>query len=140
MKDREARKQLGLVRAVLEQSGFRVLDKLNDRDDPYIFVSSPNSNLSFAGIRIYKIGDEIAYRVQKEDDTQPFGNAYSLDIEEMYEDLLGEDMDDEEIGKEIITAIGKEIEDFFKRSLEAEEKEDGRHTPPTLGNVFPSGM
>jgi len=133
-KKRKARKHLDLVKQLLERGGFQVVDKLEERNEPHIFVFNPEGNLTFEGIRIYEIGGEIAYRIQKEPHTHPYGKAYSIPIEDMFNDLLGEDdIDDKKMGKEIAEAVVSEIKDFFKQSYEAEKKGPPRVDP--LGQV-----
>lgn len=127
---RTAKKRLNIVKGILENSGFNVVDKTQDKHDPFIFVYNAKNKLPFDGIRVYEIAGNFAYRVQKEVDTQPYGKAYSLPIEEMFEDLLGEDMPDEKIGHEIMNFVAEEINDFFKRSYEAEKK-----TPPPTDSL-----
>ena len=118
-KVRKSKKQLSVVKEVLEQQGIHVTDHLNE-DDPYIFVkNSTGKKTSFGGVRIYKIGDQIAYRVQKEEKTHPYGVAYSLDLENAFADFLT-DMKEEEAVEEIIKAVGIEIKAFFEKSSEAE--------------------
>jgi len=122
-KEREARHHLGLMKKVLEKGGFEVMDKMERRESPYIFIHSPDGNLPFEGVRMYEIGGEVAYRIQKRPDTQPYGRAYAVPVEQMFEDLLGEeDMNDEKRGKEIIEAVVKELKDFFERSAKAERE------------------
>lgn len=128
-KTRKAKKHLSLIKKMLEQGGFQVTDKLDEREDPYIFVFNPNNNLSFDGVRVYEIGDEIAYRIQKEARTHPFGKAYPIPIEQMFEDLLGEDMDDSKIGKEIIKSVVNELKEFFDKSYQAEKKGPPKEDP-----------
>ncbi len=128
-KERKAKKHLELVKEMLEQSGFRITDKLGNHNDPYIYVFSPDANLSFDGVRIYEIGGGLAYRVQKEATTHPYGKAYPIPIEQMFEDLMGDDMKDEEVGKEIIKSVVSEMKDFFRKSVDAEENPDTRKDP-----------
>jgi len=118
-KQREASKQLKIIKRVLEKEGLSVDNYLDD-DDPYIFVHSTNSNLSFEGVRVYKIGDVFAYRIQKEKDTHPYGKAYKLDIEEMFNDMVSEEGDEEKAGKESMKALADEISTFFRKSMDAE--------------------
>jgi len=124
-KTREAKKQLFTLDKVLKKEGVNTANHLED-DDPYLFVRSPGK-LSFDGIRIYKIGDNIAYRVQKEEETHPYGKAYSLDVEGMYEDYISDDdYDESKAGKEVMKSIVSEIRNFFNKSAEAEnELRDG---------------
>jgi hypothetical protein len=111
---------LRTIKKVLESNGFTVESHLK-KEDPYIFVYSNNDDLSFGGVRIYKIGDIIAYRIQKEHDTHPYGSAYLLDIEEIYNDLISDYGDEEKAGEKIIKIIGKEFKTFFKTSYKAEK-------------------
>ena len=118
-KERTAKKQLSVLKKVLTNENMKVED-FTDKEDPYIFVKS-DKDLSFDGIRIYKIGDGLAYRAQKENDTHPYGKSYLLPVEELWEDFLGDNIDEEKAGKELAEAITKEIKDFFDKSLKAEQ-------------------
>lgn len=125
-KKRESIRQLKLMQQILEQSGLKVENFLNSTDskDPYIFCYAPSKNGGFDGIRIYKIGSELAFRIQKESKTHPYGSAYSLPIESMFSDFLSDDgVDQSKAGKKIIESVGKEIKRFFERSIEAERSE-----------------
>jgi nitrogenase molybdenum-iron protein alpha/beta subunit len=118
-KSRESKKQLKSIYKILDEQGLKVADHL-DNDDPYLFVkNSTNQKTSFSGLRIYKIGDNIAYRIQREEKTHPYGMAYLLDIENAFNDLLG-DMKEEEALKEVMKGVKLELETFFKKSSEAE--------------------
>jgi hypothetical protein len=78
--------------------------------------------LPFDGLRIYRIGDSIAYRVQKEDKTHPYGKAYLLDVEGMYEDLISDNVDEEKAGKTVIKSVAEEMRNFFSKSAEADKE------------------
>jgi hypothetical protein len=133
-KKRKARKHLKIVKGLLEQGGFKVEDKMDEQDGAYLFVHNPRKNLSFDGVRVYEIGGELAYRIQKESTTHPYGKAYPLPIDDMFEDLLGEDgMKDEDIGQEIMTSIINELKSFFNKSYEAEKK--GPPVSDPLGKI-----
>lgn len=124
-KQRDAMKQLKLIEQVLTTHGFQVDDFMKEghEDDPYIFVANPNKNTSFDGVRIYKIGDVIAFRIQKESETHPYGNAYTLAVEKMFDDLMAEEeMDEIKAGKLVMKAIAKELHSFFDKSEEAENE------------------
>jgi hypothetical protein len=110
----------------------------DDDHDPYIFCYNPTKTGSFDGIRIYKIGNDLAFRVQKESKTHPYGSAYPLPIETMFYDFLADkDVDEKKAGKKIIEAVGKEIRKFFEKSLEADrEKRDSDIEKDTAGNVM----
>lgn len=125
-KKRESIRQLKLMQQVLEQGGLKVENFLNSKDDsePYIFCYAPSRNGGFDGVRIYKIGSELAFRIQKESKTHPYGSAYSLPIESMFSDFLSDDgVDEAKAGKKIIESVGKELKKFFERSVEAERND-----------------
>lgn len=122
-KVRDVFKKLKIVGALLQKGHFKVEDFIHEDEDPYIFVHTPKKyDLSFGGIRIYSIGEGLAYRVQNEKDTHPYGESYNLDIEAMWNDLLSEYGDEEKCGKKIISALYSEILHFFKHSADAEQK------------------
>lgn len=124
-KKRESIRQLGLVKKMLEHSGLKVDNFLESEDvsEPYVFCHNPSRNGSFDGVRIYKIGGELAFRIQKESKTHPYGSAYPLPIESMFNDFLSDDgMDESKAGKKIIEAVNKEIKQFFEKSVEAEKE------------------
>lgn len=120
-KQRDSIKHLKIIKAVLEHEGFHVEAYLND-DDPHIFITAQENNLSFDGVRVYEIGGSFAFRVQKEKDTHPFGRAYPLNIEEMFNDFISEDGDEEKAGKRSMKALKNEFEKFFKNSAKAEKE------------------
>ena len=119
-KKRDAKKHLKIVKKMFESNGIHVKSYLND-DDPYIYVVAPNRSLSFEGIRIYQIGDRIAFRVQREEATHPFGKAYLLDIEEMFSDFMSDNIKEEEAGHKVVKAVINEVKLFFEKSLDAEK-------------------
>jgi len=125
VEDRKALRQLNICKSLFEKSGLKVTDFTESVDDqnPYIFVYNTAGNKFFDGIRIYSIGKKLAYRVQKEERTHPFGTAYPLKIEEMFNELVSEeDTDSREAGQEIIEQVPKIIKKFFERSAEAEKE------------------
>jgi hypothetical protein len=137
-KNRRAKKQLKIVEKILKKQNMSVNSFL-ENDDPYIFLRSNRGGASFEGVRIYKIGGGLAYRIQKEEKTHPYGKAYSLDIESMWDDLIGDKMDEEKAGKTIIKAVKQEFENFFNKSVDAEKQIrsgdfDRKDNP--LGNVM----
>jgi hypothetical protein len=143
-KSRESKQHLKVIKKALEETGFTVEEFFKDEADPYIFLNSNNEQLSFEGVRIYTIGDIVAFRVQKEKDTHPYGKAYSLDIVDMFNDLMSENGDEEKSGKRVIKAIAEEFKNFFKKSAEAEkdlksveiEKESGMGSEDGSGKVM----
>jgi hypothetical protein len=119
-KEREAKKQLKIIEHILTSNGFKVKDHLDD-DDPFLFVYNPQKNTFFDGIRVYKIGSNLAFRVQKQEKTEPFGSAYDLPIEDMFTDLIT-DYKPHEAGKKIIQAVTTEVKKFFTKSSQAEKE------------------
>jgi hypothetical protein len=119
-KERETKKQLKIIEHILLAHEMNVKSHLDD-DDPYLFVYNTKKNTFFEGIRIYKVGDQISFRVQKDEKTEPFGRAYPMDIEEMFEDLVT-DYKPEEAGRKIMAAVTTEVKKFFDRSAIAEKE------------------
>lgn len=119
-KANKARKELEVVRDVLKEGGIKVEDKLGERD-PFLFIPSTKQSLDFGGVRIYKIGSDIAYRLQNEASTEPYGMSYPLDIEGMFENLISE-MGEDKAAEEVKKAVVEEINKFFDKSLEAQDE------------------
>lgn len=124
-KKRDSLRQLGLIRQMLEAEGLKVDNFLeNSEEEPYIFVFNPSRNGSFDGLRVYKIGDIISFRIQKENKTHPYGSAYAMPIEDMFQDFMSdEDIDEVKAGKKVMESVSKEIRKFFEKSVEAERDE-----------------
>jgi len=122
LKNDQKRKHLKLMKQILEKNNIKVFDHLDD-EDPYVYVESMEKGLSFGGVRIYSIGDELAFRVQKKEKTHPYGPAYSIDIQEIYTDLLdSKDVTDDEIGVKLMKMISEGFKKFFTKSREEEKK------------------
>jgi len=142
-KERESRRHLSILSKALKESGLKVYDHI-DKEDSYIFVKSTKDDVPFDGIRIYEVGRALAYRVQKEKDTEPYGKAYPLDLEEMFNDLMGEKMNEEQAGKAVIKGVIKEIKEFFSKSAEAQSNLEDKVEPKPLivktGGTDYSGM
>lgn len=137
-KVRLAIKQLNIVAQVVEKAGFKVDHFLDEQfQDPYVYVRNPNNNTSFDGVRLYKIGDKLAYRVQRENGTHPYGDAYTLDVELMFDDLMEEgEHKPEHIGNQVMELVAKELRAFFEESAEAEQdKSDQEVDKDGLGMV-----
>lgn len=124
-KKRDALHQLSLIERLLKKQGLRVESYLkNNEDEPYIFCYNPSRSASFDGIRIYKIASTIAFRIQKESETHPYGKAYNLPIEDMFQDFLQEaNTKEQEAGHKVIEAVANEIRKFFDKSAEAERND-----------------
>jgi hypothetical protein len=121
-KTRRFKKHLKLIEQMLQKNNWTVKNHLDGEDEPYLFLATPGAKSSFGGIRIYQTGESVAYRIQKEEDTHPYGKAYKLNIQEMYDDLVSEeDMTELKAAKEVIEAVIKELDGFFEKSLIAEK-------------------
>lgn len=118
-KTNEMRRQLKILKDIVSESELKV-DSFLDHKDPYLFVSDNKNGVDF-GVRIYKVGSDIAYRVQRRKDTQPYGEAYPLDLESCFSDLIS-DMDEEKAAEKIKEAVLNEIKLFFKKSSEANDE------------------
>lgn len=122
-KERESLRHLKLLCKMLKND-FVVEEFLQDNKNAYIFVKVPSQHksMSFKGIRIYEIGDKMAYRIQQESETEPYGKAYPIKIEEMFNDFMS-DMDSEEkVLDEIKKQIVNEIKNFFTNTAKAEDE------------------
>jgi len=118
VKNKEAIKKLETIKEILSKN-FTVESFLH-RADPYIYIRS-KENLPFEGVRVYKIGSNFAYRIQNENETQPYGKAYVLKIEEAFNDVVS-DMGEEEAGEFVANALAEEFNSFFKQSSEAQQE------------------
>ena len=119
-KTNQARKELEILRDVLKEGGMEVKDFLKG-GDPYLFVPSTKKSLEFGGVRVYKIGSSMAYRIQNEAEAEPYGTSYPIGLEGMFHDLIG-DMGEEEAAQEIKKAVAEEFNNFFEKSLEAQDE------------------
>jgi hypothetical protein len=120
-KQREAIDHLELIEKIFKKTDMEVKPHLDD-ENPYIYIKSPDKKLSFEGIRIYQIGDMIAYRVQKQEKTEPYGKTYSLNIEDMFNDFMSENMSEDDATEKVMKSIVDEIKKFFRKSAQAEEE------------------
>lgn len=138
-KQREGKRQLHMIMKILEKNDFKVEDFLDEQfKEPYIYCHNPDHNTSFKGIRLYVIGEKIAYRVQRENKTHPYGAAYIIDVDEIFNDLMSDGVTKKEkLGHKVIEEIVENINSFFKESAEAEKKENdwGDEEDGTLGMV-----
>jgi hypothetical protein len=117
--ERQSRRHLRVIRKLLESKGMKSKAFLED-EDPYVYLYATNKKCSFDGVRIYHIGSQLAYRVQKEADTHPFGKAYKIDVDEMFSDLLS-DYEPKQAGKHIIEAVARDMKRFFDQAAKAED-------------------
>jgi hypothetical protein len=144
-KQREGKKHLKLIERVLRKGGLQIYSHLEEEDHPYLFVKAPNK-LSFDGIRIYEIGEMIAYRIQKEEKTHPYGKARLLDLESMFNDYMSENMKEKEAGKRVMESVVNEVRKFFLKTSNAEKEmiDSGQDDPgliiKTGGNDYSNAV
>lgn len=117
--------KLQLVKKVFEKCGFRV-DDFTKEDSPYVFLYAPLQNLSFKGVRVYFIGDNLGFRVAKMPETLPYGTAYSLHFQDVFDEILdnsGKNSDKEKtkLLREFCKVIGDQMRKFFKDTKKAED-------------------
>lgn len=136
-RQREAIKHLKLVEKMLKKQGMDVKSFLEE-EDPYLFVKATEP-LSFEGIRIYEIGNALAYRIQKEPETHPYGTAYALNLEDMFSDYMSDNINEEQAANKVIESTAKEIKKFFKKSAEAENELGHGQSMPGSNYVLKTG-
>jgi hypothetical protein len=119
-----AKKRLRLLKRVLEKDGLEVEDFTHDNQDPYIFVYSYPVSTTFQGVRFYMHGEILAFRTQKKPETQPYGEAYELDVQTMLVDVFEteDDKSEKNITKILMKLIGREVRNHFKKEKVAEEE------------------
>jgi hypothetical protein len=119
-KQKDAVRELRIVKRILKQSGLQVSSHLHEmHEDPYLYVYNPNDRPDF-GVRIYKLGgQDIYYRPQKKQKTHPWGEAKTLDLKGMYEDVKSDEQDDDKAAQIIIKSVGDEIKDYFRANAKA---------------------
>ena len=117
-----AKRKLKIIHHVLKLSKIKSKMFL-DVDDPFLFVYSTDPECDFEGIRIYSIGRNIAFKIQNRMDTHPYGKAYLLDFENIFNTFMSEkDADEEKAGKKVAETLVEEIKRFFKMSSGAQNK------------------
>lgn len=136
-RQREAVRHLKLVKKMLKNKGMDVKSFL-EKEEPYIFVKA-TENLSFEGVRIYEIGNALAYRAQKEPDTHPYGTAYSLNLESMFNDFMSDNINEDQAAKKVIESTAKELKKFFKKTAEAEEELGNSLQTPENNYILKTG-
>ena len=120
-KQREAKRHLKIIEQLLHKAGMQAKGHLED-DEPYVFLKATNSKLSFDGIRIYEIGSMVAYRVSKEEKTEPYGKAYQLNLEEMFNDCMSDNPKEDDAAHKVIEGVVHELKRFFDKSADAERE------------------
>lgn len=118
IKNKQTIKQLNILKEILSKE-FEISPYL-ENDDPYIYLKAKKET-PFQGVRIYKIGSNWAYRIQNESETEPYGKAYPLDLEKMFEEIIP-DMSEEEAGGVIADALIEEFNIFFEKSAKLDKE------------------
>ena len=118
-----AKKRLRILMAALQKDGLKVEDFTHDEHEPYIFVYAYPVPNTFEGVRFYMHGDILAFKTQKKPETQPYGEAYELDLQTMLLDIFENEKDKSEknITKVLLKLIGRELRDHFKKAKAAEQ-------------------
>jgi hypothetical protein len=117
-----AKRKLKIIHHILKLS--KIQNKIFlDVDDPFLFVYSTDPECDFEGIRIYSIGRNIAFKIQNRIDTHPYGKAYLLDFENIFNTFMSEKgADEEKAGGKVADTLVEEIKRFFKMSSDAQNK------------------
>lgn len=119
-KTRSTKRELNILEKIFKLNGFSTQNFIEENsEDAYIFVKSNTKELPFGGIRIYKIGEHISFRIQNSEKTHPYGKAYKIPIEDLWNEIMTEDLNEEAAANEIMKLITKEIKDFFSKNVNA---------------------
>lgn len=119
IKNKKTIRELEILKDLLSKD-FKIESFLH-LDKPYLYLKSNRNDLSFDGVRIYKVGSNMAYRIQNENESEPYGQAYPLNLEEMFQDLIP-DMSEDEAGELIANALVEEFNNFFKKSSDLQDE------------------
>ncbi len=141
-KQRQVVRQLKIVKRILAQAGLQVASHLDfhHKEEPYLYVYNPNSDTKF-GLRVYGVGEELAYRLQRKEKTHPYGKPNRLIVADMWDDFKAEGKDDTAAAEEVIKAVGEEVADYFKQSAKAEKKSSHiKMDQSPLGGSTPSDL
>jgi hypothetical protein len=125
VKDYEPKRLHNLFQA-LQKGGLVAVDLTNEPNDPHIWVQAHPKPEEYDGIRVYLLGNICAFRVQKMKNTQPYGKSYSLDLQQMFDDILddmGEEASDDmnKAVEKLIEEVGDRIRKFYIDSIRDEE-------------------
>jgi len=73
-------------------------------------------------VTVYKKGDILAFRAQRYEDSQPYGAAYNIDMQGIYDDLLYNEKDKKKALATLCKKLCKNMRDFFRKSKKAEDE------------------
>lgn len=119
--DDQTKNNLELLTRIFRKDGLKVHEFLDQKKDPYIYIFNPLDDLSFQGVAVYKKGNILAYRPQRYQDSQPYGAAYLIPIQDIYEDLVYKEKDKKEALKILCKKLCKDMRSFFRDSKKAED-------------------
>jgi len=136
-KQRDAIRELKLVKRILKHGGLKVESRLHSPDDdPYLFIYNPDTAPEF-GLRVYKLGgQDIYFRPQKAPKKHPWGEAVTLDVKGIFEDVISDEKDEGKAAQQIIKAVTEEVRKYFKTNAKAEkDSKKGLGDKSPLGSV-----
>jgi hypothetical protein len=112
---------------LLKAGGLVVVDKTNEQNDPHLWVQAHPTPQEFSGIRVYLLGNICAFRVQKLETTEPYGKAYLMDLQGIFDKILEKmgnkaQKSSKEAVKELIKSVSGEINAFYHDSIKDEEE------------------
>ena len=119
--DSQAPDNLGMLTIIFRNDGLKVHEFIDDKSDPYIYIFNPLDDLSFQGVTMYKKGNILAYRAQRYEDSQPYGAAYNIDMQGLYEDLLYKEKDKKKAIEILCKTLCKKMREFFRKTKKAED-------------------
>jgi len=118
----ESRKHLKLLKKVFSDDGMYSIDFTDgEHEEPYIYVAAP-SDVSYQGLRVYQKGNILAFRVQKNPKTVPYGTPVEIKIQNILDKILMDVDNEDDAVENLNKEICKIVKDFFKQTKTAEEK------------------
>lgn len=117
------RRKLAIFAEVMRRADLHVIPRF-DGAEPHLFVSRGPDR---TGVRIYEIGDRLAFRVQDLPDGEPHGRAFGIDVQRLFEEII-EEIDDktpENAAWLLLGELGNAMKSFFADSIKAARKKPG---------------
>jgi len=119
--DDQKKTDLETLLRIFRSDGLKVHEFLDRKKDPYIYVFNPLNDLSFQGISVYKHGDILCYRPQRYQDSQPYGAAYLVKMQDIYDDLIYKEKEKSRALSVLCKKLCKDVRSFFRQSKGAED-------------------
>jgi hypothetical protein len=121
-KQRATIRHLKIIKRILDHTDIQTAAHVGTaKNDPFLYVYNPDGTTNF-GLRVYGIGDQLAFRLQRKEDTHPYGKPEQVDIESMWDDLKADGKEDGAAASQLIKDIGRQFRDYFKESAKAEKR------------------